>query len=114
MDDGTFVTETNKTPLIQVITWFLLASAVVCTLFRAYTKWAVIRFIGLDDLFVSLSLVCSTIAADFSSLLSQVFLIGESVAVTIQTTSGYGKSMAVLSRAQVNTVLQVRSQWSGG
>ena len=57
MVDTNFVTDSNKTPLIQVITWFLLASAIVCTLCRAYTKWAVVRFIGLDDFLVPASLV---------------------------------------------------------
>ena len=53
-----YVTDTNKTPLIQVMTWFLLASAVVLTLSRAYTKWVLISLTGLDDFLVPLALVC--------------------------------------------------------
>ena len=53
-----YVTDTNKTPLIQVMTWFLLASAVVLTLCRAYTKWVLISLVGLDDFLVPLALVC--------------------------------------------------------
>ena len=58
MDNNTpYVTDTNKTPLIQVMTWFLLASAIVLTLGRAYTKWVLIKYTGLDDFFVPAALV---------------------------------------------------------
>ena len=54
------VTATNKTPLLQIIVWILLASGTVSVLCRIYTKRAVIKVTGIDDLFVAISLVSTT------------------------------------------------------
>ena len=57
MNGANFVTETNKAPLIEVMTLFLLSSAILCALCRLYTKWVVIQFATLDDYFVPVSAV---------------------------------------------------------
>ena len=57
MDQTTFVTDLNKTPLIKVITWYLLAASVLSVFARAFTKAAVIHTSTLDDYLVPISLV---------------------------------------------------------
>ena len=60
---GNFVTETNKAPLVQILTLFFLASAVICVLCRLYTKWVVITVVSLDDYFVPVSTVRRSVGA---------------------------------------------------
>lgn len=57
MSQSKFVSAENKTPLIQVITWFLLAISILSVVARAFTKAAVIRYNSLDDYFVPGALV---------------------------------------------------------
>ena len=56
----------NETPLIQVITWFLLAISVLSIIARAFTKAAVIRYISVDDYLVPVAAV--SVSAFESSL----------------------------------------------
>ena len=57
MNQTTFVTDSDKTPLIKVITWFLLATSVLSVIARAFTKAAVIHKRSLDDYLVPVALV---------------------------------------------------------
>ncbi|MCJ1328882.1 hypothetical protein MMC10_005559 [Thelotrema lepadinum] len=110
---GNFVTETNKAPLVETLTLFFVSSAIICTLCRLYTKWVVITVASVDDYFVPVSMVRQSnvyyrrIDALMRNTL-KLFLIGQSVAVTVMTTNGYGRPSAELSSAQMSTILKAQ------
>lgn len=62
-----FVSDTNKTPLIEVLTWFLLIASILSVIARAFTKAAVIHFASLNDYLVSTSLVCAPATSSSST-----------------------------------------------
>ena len=51
------VTDSNLTPLIQIIIWLCLIIAILTVLVRLSIKFFLIRRLGLDDLFIVFSLV---------------------------------------------------------
>ena len=108
-----FVTETNKAPLVETLTLLFLSSAIICTLCRLYTKWAVITVASVDDYLVPVSTVRqSSVSYRRQDALTRkplkLFLIGQSVAVTVMASNGYGRPSAELSSAQMSTILKAQ------
>jgi len=53
----TLVTDSNLTPVVQIVTWFLLTTSISGVIARGLTKANIIRSIDLDDALVSIALV---------------------------------------------------------
>lgn len=67
-NDQLVITDTNKSPLIQILIWVFLSISVVTVLIRIATKAAYIRKLGVDDIYILVALV----SADSMSHISQV------------------------------------------
>jgi hypothetical protein len=57
MADQVFITDVNKTPLIQIITWLALITSVLAFCTHAVIKLYVFRALGLESWLVFVSLV---------------------------------------------------------
>ena len=98
------------TQLVQVVTLFLLITCVVGVLARGATKAAVVRSVSLDDYLISISLVGSWNLAELGpSDDVQLFAIGQSVAVFVQTTNGFGSPLKASTPSQLETDLKVNA-----
>ena len=51
------ISESNLTPLIQIITWFMLVTAVFAILLRAVSKTLIVRSLSVDDVLVLIAFV---------------------------------------------------------
>ena len=61
---------TNVTPIVQIVTWFLLITCSLAFIARGVTKAAVVRSISLDDYFISVSWARSSFASSVDALLN--------------------------------------------
>ncbi|CAD6591805.1 MAG: hypothetical protein ASARMPREDX12_005417 [Alectoria sarmentosa] len=77
----------NLTPVIEIVTWFLLVTLVLSVIARGATKAVIVRSLGLDDYLISVA---------------TLFAIGQSVAVSVQTAHGYGKPAETLTSSQLD------------
>ena len=104
------ITTNNITPLIQVLTWFFLCVSAFSVLARGITKTALIHEIGLEDHLIVLAFVSlpSTVGHVDSLQVSQVFSIGQSIAVSIQCVHGFGKHMTDVHYKDFQIELRVR------
>ncbi|KAF2869232.1 hypothetical protein BDV95DRAFT_609459 [Massariosphaeria phaeospora] len=87
----TIVSATNRTPVIQIVTWLCLITSTL-----AFTAHACIKIFSLR--------VCS--AETLLGGLSLVFSAAQSVAVTIQAANGFGQPAESLSEAQVRASIK--------
>lgn len=84
---------TNFTPIVQIVTWFLLITCSLSIVARGVTKAASVRSITLDDYFISVS---------------WLFALVQSVIVSLQTLHGYGKPFASARPAEVEVDLKLQ------
>jgi uncharacterized membrane protein YcfT len=55
--DQVIISDTNETPLVQIITWFSLVTSVLAVITQASIKIYTSRSIGLETVFIILALV---------------------------------------------------------
>ncbi|KAF1946276.1 hypothetical protein EJ02DRAFT_394467 [Clathrospora elynae] len=80
--DQIILSDSNRTPIIQIVTWFTLVTSLLAFLTHAGIKLYVFRSLTTESWLV---------------LTSLVFCIAQSVAVILQAEHGFGKPMATLS-----------------
>ncbi|PGH20067.1 hypothetical protein AJ80_03717 [Polytolypa hystricis UAMH7299] len=85
------ITDDDKSALIDILVWFLLITECLAVGTVAITKLAIRRRLGREDYLVILSLV---------------FAIGQSVAVSRQTANGFGQRQNTLEPDQIASVLK--------
>lgn len=81
----------DLTPVIEVVTWFLLVTLLLSVIARGATKAVVVRSLTVDDYLISAS---------------TLFAVGQSIAVSIQTAHGYGKPAKTLASSQLDDDLK--------
>ncbi|KAI5458829.1 hypothetical protein BGZ63DRAFT_52695 [Mariannaea sp. PMI_226] len=87
------ITDTNKAPLIQVLTLMFLVIAILACFVRSGTKIHMIKRLRLDD----------TLA-----VLATVFAIGQSITVFAACESGLGKPFDKLSTSKIDTFFKTQ------
>ncbi|KAF2133081.1 hypothetical protein P153DRAFT_310072 [Dothidotthia symphoricarpi CBS 119687] len=85
------VSDSNRTPIIQIATWFCLVTSLLAFLTHATIKFYVFRSLKVESGFV---------------LISLVFCIAQSIAVILQTEHGFGKPMTTLSNYDIQSELK--------
>ena len=80
------------TPAINVLTWFMLVTAILSVLTRLGTKYFIFRKWTFDDGLVTTSLV---------------LCIAQSIAISIATANGLGQHLGMLSDHKIETVMKV-------
>ncbi|KAF2278076.1 uncharacterized protein EI97DRAFT_373989 [Westerdykella ornata] len=89
--DQVIVSDTNRTPIVQIITWLCLVTSLLAFLTHAGIKFYVFRALKIESWFV---------------LVSLAFCIAQSIAVIIQCANGYGKPLADLTFGEIQANLQ--------
>ncbi|KAF7530734.1 hypothetical protein PCG10_000244 [Penicillium crustosum] len=79
------------TPAINVLTWFMLVTAILSVLTRLGTKYFIFRKWTFDDGLVTTSLV---------------LCIAQSIAISIATANGLGQHLGMLSDHKIETVMK--------
>ncbi|KAF2819496.1 hypothetical protein CC86DRAFT_471952 [Ophiobolus disseminans] len=80
--DQVILSDSNRTPIVQILTWFTLVTSILAFVTHAGIKFYVFRTLTIESWLV---------------LLSLVFCIAQSIAVTVQAEFGFGKPMLTLS-----------------
>jgi hypothetical protein len=96
------LSDLNRTPIVQIITWFTLVTSLLAFLTHAGIKFYVFRALTIESWLV---------------LAALIFCVAQSVAVTLQAHYGFGTPMATLSEYQMDLNLKVNhhlrsSVWS--
>ncbi|PQE08103.1 integral membrane protein [Rutstroemia sp. NJR-2017a BVV2] len=86
-----FITDTDKSPLIEVFVWVPLALSCLGVCARFITKLSISKALQLQDHLVSISLL---------------FAIAQSIAVAVQCANGYGQQISTLSDRKEKRVLE--------
>ncbi|RMZ66778.1 amino acid polyamine transporter I [Pyrenophora seminiperda CCB06] len=85
------VSDRNRTPIVEIVTWFTLATSLLAFFTHAAIKFYVFRSLTTESWFV---------------LVSVVFCVAQSVAVLFQAHYGFGTPMASLSDYQLESNLK--------
>lgn len=80
------------TPAVNVLTWFMLVTAILSLLTRLGTKYFIFRKWTFDDGLATTSLV---------------FCIAQSIAVSMATKNGLGQHLHMLSDLQIESIMKV-------
>lgn len=83
--------ELNRTPIVQIVTWFTLVASLLAFCTHAGINFYVFRSLKTETWFV---------------LGSLVFSIAQSIAVSLQTHYGYGTPMASLSDDKIDSIMK--------
>ncbi|KAJ8067126.1 hypothetical protein OCU04_004501 [Sclerotinia nivalis] len=83
------ITDTNKTPLVQIFVWLPLATSVLGVCARLGTKLAIFKKLEWQDHLITISLL---------------FSIGQSVAVVIACENGFGQLLGTMSDGQLEAM----------
>ncbi|KAB8264300.1 hypothetical protein BDV32DRAFT_135249 [Aspergillus pseudonomiae] len=81
----------NWKPTVNVVTWFLMTTAILCVLTRLGTKYWIFRRWTTDD---------------YLSIVSMVLCAAQSLALSMATAHGYGEHYGGLSGAAVDHILK--------
>lgn len=107
------ISESNKSPLVQLLTSLFLAIAVLALLVRLGTKYSRAGKLAIEDGLASIATVrymrVKTTLASYSLTVSMIklFAIGQSLAVIFQCKNGLGKHQASLSSEQITRQMKV-------
>ncbi|CAM1509635.1 Fc.00g033740.m01.CDS01 [Cosmosporella sp. VM-42] len=82
------ITDTNKSPLVQVLTLMFLVIAVLACFVRSGTKIHMIKALKVDDIL---------------TVVATIFAVGQSIAVYIGCESGLGKHLETLNSGDIDT-----------
>ncbi|KAI9704507.1 MAG: hypothetical protein M1820_005581 [Bogoriella megaspora] len=85
------ITATNFSPLLETITLFTLAAAVVGVVGRQFTKAVVIKSVAPDD---------------YLAVLALLFVSGQSAATVVQIANGFGKPLITQTPSTIDTILK--------
>ncbi|KAI1907712.1 hypothetical protein LOZ53_003376 [Ophidiomyces ophidiicola] len=85
------ITDTDKSALVDIFVWIFLVVAVLAVIASIATKLAIRRHLTTEDYIILASVLLAT---------------GQSIAVGIQNTNGWGKYVDSLSKSQLETVLK--------
>jgi hypothetical protein len=83
------------TPAVNILTWFMLVTAILSVLTRLGTKYFIFRKWTFDDGLVTTSIV---------------FCIAQSIAVSKATENGLGQHRDMLSDAKIESIMKVRGR----
>ncbi|KAE8375723.1 hypothetical protein BDV26DRAFT_283200 [Aspergillus bertholletiae] len=81
----------NWAPTVNIVTWFLMTTAILCVLTRLGTRYWIFRRWTTDDYF---------------SIVSMVLCAAQSLAMSMATAHGYGEHYNGLSRAAVDGIMK--------
>jgi prepilin signal peptidase PulO-like enzyme (type II secretory pathway) len=103
------------TPAVNVLTWFLLVTAILSVITRLGTKYWIFRKFTEDDYLSIVSLVCFTLIQNVSgddiagvvANFYQVICAAQSIAVSMATANGYGERFETLSNSNVENMMKV-------
>jgi len=110
--DQVIVSDLNRTPIVQIVTWLCLVTSLLAFLAHAGIKFYVFRSLRAESGFVLASLVSRNrkiFIGHAHDNLCQVFCIAQSIAVILQAEHGFGKPLATLSDHDVQSNLKVKS-----
>lgn len=98
----------DHSPLIKVVSWFLLVVSTLTIITRLITRWSVSKVFQLDDILAS----CSFVNFDLDKISTllifvQFCFVGSVVAVSVQAENGLGKPRNASSQAQFATFSRV-------
>lgn len=82
----------NWKPTVNVVTWFLMTTTILCVLTRLGTKYWIFRRWTTDD---------------YLSIFSVVLCAAQSIALSMATAHGYGEHYDALSGTAVDSILKV-------
>ena len=108
------ITNSDKTPLVEIFVWISFAILCFAVVARLTTKAATLRKLQLDDFLILFSLVSLkpsegyAIENHIDRLFLQFFSFGQSLAVAIQCRNGFGQFITTLSNEKVTAMLKVR------
>jgi hypothetical protein len=105
------VSDTNLTPIIQIVTWFCLATSLLAFLTHVGIRLYLFRALKIESWLVLLALVRSTgwrFPGTAYDNFYQVFCVVQSIAVLLQTGHGLGKPLHLLSNSDIQSNLKVR------
>lgn len=102
------VSDTNRTPIVQIITWIALATSVLAFFAHAGLKLYVSKSLSLEIAAGFLALV-SSISKKWraENNNSQIFCAAQSIAVSLQAANGFGKPLDSLSPETVQSQFKV-------
>jgi len=107
-------TSNNHGPLVSVVTWFLAITTFLAVLARVATRYAVIRQVRRDDVFIVVALVRAShhTSQGQTSLISipQILGIGQSIATSIQASSGLGRHITTVSPGSLTQFEKVKKR----
>jgi hypothetical protein len=79
-------------PAVNVLTWFLMTTAILCVLTRLGTKFWIFRRWTTDD---------------YLSIVSMVLCAAQSIALSMAIANGYGEHFDTLTGVKVEEILKV-------
>ncbi|KAF1835438.1 hypothetical protein BDW02DRAFT_288673 [Decorospora gaudefroyi] len=91
MVNQVILSDSNRTPIVQIVTWFTLVTSLLAFCTHAGIKYYVFRSLTTESWVV---------------LTSLVFCVAQSAAVSLQAHYGFGKPMASLSEYNVEAALK--------
>jgi hypothetical protein len=100
------ISDWNRTPVVQILTWFTLITSVLAFCAHAGIKFYVYRALTLESWFVLAALVSQKLQKSTCTDVRQVFCTSQSIAVTMQAQYGFGKPMRTLSDSHVALSLE--------
>lgn len=109
---GIVVTDSNLNPVIQIVTWLLLALVSLTLCFRLLTRFFLKahRKPGPEDILIFGSYVCQTFQIlNLLLTLRQILCIGESASMLLPGSNIFGKSITGISSGELKTGVKVRS-----
>lgn len=80
------------TPAVNILTWFMLVTAILSVLTRLGTKYFIFRKWTFDDALATASMV---------------FCIAQSIAISKATENGLGQHLNMLSDVKIESVMKV-------
>lgn len=91
MDDKAMITDIDKSALVDIFVWLLLAVATLAVVAQTATKIAIRKKLATEDYIILSSLLLT---------------VGQSVSVDIQTQNGFGRHLNALSDSQAESALK--------
>ena len=105
------ISDLNRTPIVQIITWFTLVTSLLAFFTHAGIKFYVFRSLTIESWLVLVALVNSSsrYLRACANGVYQAFCVAQSVAVSLQAHYGFGTPMATLDGYQIESNLKVTS-----
>ncbi|OAQ64781.1 hypothetical protein VFPPC_06008 [Pochonia chlamydosporia 170] len=95
------ITDSNKSPLIQILSWFFLVVAILAALARSGTKLHMVKTLKLDDW-----LAVAATSSNPDPTLIQVVAVAQFISSVAQAGSGLGQHKDALTEQQISSILK--------